>query len=88
MNKPLDEPMYPRRAHWERRRDVTRVLTERPEISDRRVAHIAVVSRELVRQVRRELVRKSLIQSCHALRRVGADGKNYELPRPKARVGT
>jgi predicted transcriptional regulator len=86
MNKTLDEPMYPRRTHWERRRDVAKVLTERPEISDRRVARIAVVSQELVRQVRREMIRKSLIQSCHALRRVGADGKTYELPRAKARA--
>ncbi len=79
-----DEPLYPRRSPADRRRDVVRLLTERPEISDRRAAYIAVVSRGLVREVRRELVRSSLIQSHHALRRVGADGKIYtRLPRAK-----
>jgi len=84
MSKPLDEPLYPCRTPADRRRDVIALLTERPEISDRRAARIAVVGRELVRQVRRELVRKSLIQSHHALRRVGADGKIYTLL-PRAR---
>jgi hypothetical protein len=84
MTRPLDEPLYPCRTPADRRRDVIALLTERPEISDRRAARIAVVGRELVSQVRRELVRKSLIQSCHALRRVGSDGKIYRnLPRPK-----
>lgn len=85
MTKPIDERLYPHRSLANRRNDVIRVMTERPEISNRRVALIAGVCRELANEIRRELIRKSLIQSCHALRRIGADGKTYELRlRPKA----
>jgi hypothetical protein len=63
-----------------------RVLTEHPEYSDRRIARIADVSREWVSQIRRELVRKSLIESQLVPHRVGADGKTYKrLPRPAAK---
>lgn len=87
MDKPIDEPLYTRRNHADRRADVVQVLTERPEISDRRIARIAVVSRELVRQIRRDMIRRSQIQSCHALRRIGADGKTYKwLPQPQKDV--
>jgi hypothetical protein len=79
-----DEPLYPRRTPRDRRRDVIRLLTDRPEISDRRAARIAVVSRELVRAIRRNMIRLSKIESRHALYRVGADGKTYtRLPRAK-----
>jgi hypothetical protein len=83
VDRPIDTPLYPYRSKADRRRDVIAVMEASPEISDRRIARIAGVSRELVGQIRRELVRLSLIQSHHALRRVGADGKTYELPRPK-----
>lgn len=86
MTKPIDTPLYPRpRTVQGRRRDVVEVLEQHPEYSDRRIAKIAVVSRELVSTIRRELVRKSRIESRHALRRVGADGKTYkQLPARKA----
>jgi hypothetical protein len=81
---PIDEPLYPYRSRSDRRRDVIMLLTACPEYSDRRIAHIAVVSRGWVSEIRRELVRKSQIQSCHALKRVGADGKTYKrLPKPR-----
>jgi hypothetical protein len=78
-----DEPLYPRRTFADRRRDVIRLLTERPEISDRRAARIAVVSRELVAKIRSNMIRLSKIESRHALYRVGRDGKTYTLPRAK-----
>jgi hypothetical protein len=78
-----DEPLYPRRTPRDRRRDVIKLLTDRPEISDRRAARIAVVSRELVRAIRRNMIRLSKIESRHALYRVGKDGKTYTLPRAK-----
>lgn len=84
MTKPIDEPLHAHRTYASRRLDVTRTLEEHPEISDRRIARIAAVGRNLVSEIRHELIRKSLIQSCHALRRIGADGKTYELFR-KAR---
>lgn len=85
MTRPIDTPLHPRRSPADRRHDVTTILLAFPEISDRRIARIAVVSRELVSQIRRELVRKSRIESRHALRRVGADGKTYkQLPARKA----
>lgn len=85
MTKPIDTPLYTRRSPADRRQDTVDLLRAHPEYSDRRLSKIAVVSRELIRQIRAELVRKSLIQSYHALHRVGADGKTYkQLPRPKA----
>jgi DNA-binding CsgD family transcriptional regulator len=81
MTKPIDEPMYPRRSLADRRRDVIKLLTEQPEISNRRVAYIAGVSRELVNAIRSNMIRLSKIESRHALRRVGADGKTYRITR-------
>jgi hypothetical protein len=87
MTKPIDTPLYPRRTLQDRRRDVIRLLTEHPEYSDRRITRIAVVSRELVTAIRRNMIRKCQIESRHALRRVGADGKTYNrLPQPKAEL--
>ncbi len=84
MNKPIDEPIYPRRTLTDRRRDVAMILEQCPEFSDRRIAKIAVASRELVSEIRHRMIRKSLIESRHALRRVGADGKTYKrLPMPR-----
>lgn len=82
--KPIDTPLYPRRNHATRRQDVARALLAQPEASDRRIARIVAVGRELVREIRREMIRKSQIQSRHAFYRVGADGKTYTLP-PKQR---
>jgi len=85
MTPPDDTPLYPSRSIPSRRRDVINLLTEHPEYSDRRITRIAVVSRELVSAIRRNLIRKSLIESRHALHRIGADGKTYKrLPRPRA----
>lgn len=86
MNRPLDEPLHPRRSQADRRRDVISVMQIHPEYSDRRLARIAVVSRELVTKIRRELIRRSVIESCYALHRIGADGKHYRrLPQPQTR---
>jgi hypothetical protein len=85
--KPIDEPLYPHRTLADRRRDVIRTLEAHPEYSDRRITRIAVVSRELVTGIRRNLIRKCRIASQHALRRVGADGKTYrKLPKPKSQA--
>jgi predicted transcriptional regulator len=84
MSKPIDEPMYIHRTQASRRRDVINLLTEHPEYSDRRITRIAVVSRELVTKIRRNLIRLSKIESRHARQRVGADGKTYKrLPQPR-----
>jgi hypothetical protein len=84
MTKPIDEPLYTRRPVASRRADVIKLLTEHPEYSDRRITRIAVVSRELVTAIRRNMIRLSKIESCHAWRRAGADGKTYKrLPRRK-----
>jgi hypothetical protein len=88
MTRPTDEPLYPRRTQADRRRDVMRLLMEHPEFSDRRIAWIGVVGRELVREIRRELVRACRIASRHALSRIGADGKLYKrLPQPRSAGG-
>lgn len=86
MNRPVDEPLYPYRSLARRCQDVAMTLLAKPEASDRRVARVAGVSRELVASIRREMIRKSQIQSHHALKRVGADGKTYtRLPQPRRR---
>ena len=85
MARIVDEPLHPRRTVADRRADVIRLLEEHPEYSDRRLSRIAVVSRELVTRIRRELIRQSKIPSRHALHRVGADGKHYtRLPRARS----
>jgi hypothetical protein len=79
-----DEPLYHHRSPARRRRDLADFLAEHPELSDRRVARIVDVSRELVGKVRRNMIRLSQIPSRYALRRVGADGKTYKrLPQPR-----
>jgi predicted transcriptional regulator len=84
MTKPIDEPLHPHRSRSDRRRDIVMLLQACPEYSDRRIARIAVVSRGWVSEIRRELVRKSLIESQLVPHRVGADGKTYKrLPRPR-----
>jgi hypothetical protein len=84
MTEPLDEPMYVRRTLASRRRDIIKILTEHPEYSDRRITTIAVVSRELVTRIRRNLIRLARIDSRHARQRIGADGKIYKrLPQPR-----
>ncbi len=83
MNKPIDEPLYQHRPVSDRRNTVTNLILSHPEASNRRIARVAVVSREMVGKIRRELIRKSKIESRHALHRVGADGKTYTLPKPK-----
>lgn len=85
MEKPNDQPLYPRRTNADRRRDVIRLLEQHPEYSDRRIAFIAVAARETVTLIRSNLVRKRQIPAMP--KRIGADGKIYgRLPSSRSRA--
>lgn len=75
MSRIVDEPLFPRRTHADRRRCVRDLLLAHPEYSDRRVAFIAVVSRETVALMRSNLIKLGRIEDVPI--RAGADGKTY-----------
>lgn len=79
-----DEPLFERSTPAERREQTAACLLMHPSYSDRRIARIAAVSRELVRAVRRDLVASGKLRAEPVIR-AGADGKTYtRLPRPRS----
>lgn len=74
---------YPVRSPALKRAEVAALVVAAPHYSDRQVAELSVVSRELVRVVRSELLRVGSIDATPL--RLGRDGRTYPLRKVGAR---